>query len=325
MTRALGLISGGLDSLLAARLLQEQGIEVAGISFESPFFSSEKAKKGCEYLGIRLIVADITEELLDILKSPKHGFGKNMNPCIDCHALMIKKAGKVMEDEGFDFIFTGEVLGERPMSQNRESLQTVGRESGYGEFLLRPLSAKKLRATKPELDAKVDRERLLDISGRSRKRQISMAKDYGIKEYPSPAGGCRLTDPGLARRLKDLFDNEDNVAALDARLLGVGRHIRIRKNLKFIVGRNEKDNDIIEQLREESDPMVIIRGYPGPNLIARKNPTNEEITGAAGICAYYSDAPLEEMAEAEISSGGKKLYVRVMPAKIEKFGGNLIK
>ena len=198
MVTGVGLISGGLDSVLATRVLQDQDIRIIGVSFVTPFFGSEKAEKAAAMLDIDLKVIDITKIHLEVVKYPKYGYGKGMNPCIDCHALMFHEAGKVMEEEGADFLFSGEVLGERPMSQNRQSLMIVARRSGCEKLIIRPLSAKLLPETLPEREGKVNREKLLDIEGRSRKRQMELVDHYGITEYAQPAGGCLLTVPGYA-------------------------------------------------------------------------------------------------------------------------------
>ena len=195
MTRALAMISGGLDSTLAAKLISDQGIEVIGICFKSYFFGEENAKRMCEQIGIRLEVIDFSKEHFEMVKDPKHGRGKNMNPCIDCHAMMMNYSGKLLEKFNADFIITGEVLNQRPMSQNKQALNVVKKESGFANKILRPLCALNLEPTEMELNGLVDREKLLKISGRSRKIQMELAEQWGIKDYPSPAGGCRLTEP----------------------------------------------------------------------------------------------------------------------------------
>ena len=205
--KAISLFSGGLDSQLAVRLIQNQGIVVTGINFSSPFFGADKrTERAAHDLGIDLRVEPVGEEYLErVLKNPVYGYGKNMNPCIDCHAFMFRKAGDLMEELGASFIITGEVLGQRPMSQNRSALNAVDKLSGYKGYIVRPLSARLLEATVPEKEGWIQRELLLDISGRSRTRQMKLAEEYGIKEYPSPAGGCLLTEQNFARRLKKNF------------------------------------------------------------------------------------------------------------------------
>ena len=224
--RALGLCSGGLDSILAGVLLREQGVEVEWITFETPFFSAMKARRAARITGIPLTVQNITADYLPMLKDPPCGYGQHMNPCMDCHALMFKKAGEVMREKGFDFLFSGEVLGQRPMSQTKPSLRYVEKNSGWDGYILRPLSAKNLPETIPEKNGLVDREKLLDLSGRSRKPQMKLAEQYGIKDYPSPAGGCLLTDKSFSKRLKDLFEHQGTYTENELFLLRFGRHFR---------------------------------------------------------------------------------------------------
>ena len=211
MTRALAMISGGLDSILAAKLIKDQGIEVIGICFKSYFFNEENAIKMTKQIGIRLEVVDFSEEQFEVVKNPKHGWGKNMNPCIDCHALMMKHSGRLLEEFNADFIITGEVLNQRPMSQNRQALNIVKKESGFSNKILRPLCALNLDPTEMELNGLVDREKLLKISGRSRKPQMELAEKWGIKEYPSPAGGCKLTEPNYSIRLRDALNRNEMI------------------------------------------------------------------------------------------------------------------
>jgi len=294
MTTAIGLISGGLDSILAARIILEQGIEVQGISFLTPFFSSQGAERAAQAVGIPLQVLDITEPHLAMLRNPRHGYGHNMNPCIDCHILMLKEAGGVMEVAGADFLFTGEVLGQRPMSQNKASLRVVERESGYEGLILRPLSAQLLPETMPEQEGKVDREQLLAIKGRSRKRQIELADRYHITAYLSPAGGCLLTDPIFSRRLRDLFGYHEQVHIRDIELLKIGRHLRFSPAIKVIVGRHAQDNERIVVLAAPGDDLLNVEDYPGPLCLIPYGGASEDIAQAASICVRYSDAPPDE-------------------------------
>jgi tRNA-specific 2-thiouridylase len=295
VTRTIGLISGGLDSILAVKILHEQGLEVVGVSFTTPFFDSQGAEKAARALGISLRVLDITEPHLDILYNPKHGYGSNMNPCIDCHALMLREAGRVMEEVKGDLLFTGEVLGQRPMSQNKTSLRVVEKESGYAGVVLRPLSAKLLPETMPEKEGKVNREKLLDLKGRSRKRQLELAKRYNITEYLSPAGGCLLTDPIFSRRLRDLFHNQGTFTMRDIELLKVGRNLRISPSVKVIVGRNAEDNEKIFKMFAPGDDLLKVEGYPGPLLLIPYGGALDDVTAAASICVLYSDAPKGEV------------------------------
>jgi len=225
-----------------------------------------------------------------MVRSPKHGYGGNMNPCIDCHTLMLREAGRLMKREGGDFLFTGEVLGQRPMSQNKGALRVVERESGYEGRVLRPLSAQLLAETMPEQEGLVDRERLLAISGRSRKQQLELARHYHITEYLTPAGGCLLTDPIFSRRLRDLFDYQDPVQIRDIELLKVGRHLRLSPTVKMIVGRNARDNERISQLLVPGDDLLKVEEYPGPLCLIPYGGSLDDAIKAAAICIRYSDA-----------------------------------
>ncbi|MBW2039943.1 MAG: tRNA 4-thiouridine(8) synthase ThiI [Deltaproteobacteria bacterium] len=311
MTKAIGLISGGLDSILAAKIILEQGIEVVGASFSTPFFGSQGAERAAKELGVLLRLLDITEPHLAILRHPKHGYGNNMNPCIDCHALMLREAGRVMEQVGGDFIFTGEVLGQRPMSQSKAALKVVERESGYEGHILRPLSAKLLPETIPEKEGKVDREKLLDIEGRSRKRQMELSKRYHIRDYLSPAGGCLLTEPVFSRRMRDLFQQRGPFKIRDIELLKVGRHLRLSPDVKVIVGRYAEDNEKILRMTAPVDDLLKVEGYPGPLLLIPNGGALEDIKRAASICVRYSDAPKEEVITVIWRKNGKEKEVQI--------------
>jgi tRNA U34 2-thiouridine synthase MnmA/TrmU len=307
----MGLISGGLDSILAARIIRQQGIEVIGVAFTTPFFGSQGAEQAAEAAGIALRIVDITEAHLQMVRAPRHGYGSNMNPCIDCHALMLREAGGLLEREGGDFLFTGEVLGQRPMSQNKAALRIVERESGYGGRVLRPLSAKLLPETIPEQEGKVERERLLAISGRSRKQQLELARHYHITGYRTPAGGCLLTDLIFARRLRDLFDHQDPLQIRDIELLKIGRHLRFAPLVKMIVGRNAKDNERIAQLLLPGDDLIKVERYPGPLCLIPYGGSEEAIQQAAAICIRYSDAPKQEEIAVLWSRAGEERRVSV--------------
>ncbi|MCJ7663741.1 MAG: tRNA 4-thiouridine(8) synthase ThiI, partial [Desulfobacterales bacterium] len=267
---------------------------------------------------IPLQILDITETHLKMLRSPKHGYGGNMNPCIDCHCLMLQEAGRVMDSEGGDFLFTGEVLGQRPMSQNKGALRVVERESGYEGRVLRPLSAKLLAETIPEQEGKVDRSRLLAISGRSRKQQMELAKRYHITHYLTPAGGCLLTDPGFSRRLRDLFGHPDPVEIRDIELLKIGRHLRFSPAMKVIVGRNAQDNERILGLVAPADDLLKVEGHPGPLVIIPYGGSEDAIQKAASICVRYSDAPKAEEIAVLCSRAGeeKRISVRSCPQSL---------
>lgn len=325
--KAIALFSGGLDSILAAKVILEQGIDVEGITFETPFFSAIKARQAASAISLPLYVLDITEIHLIMLKAPRYGYGKNMNPCIDCHALMLKTAGARMEKTGADFIFTGEVLGQRPMSQTKQSLNLVAKHSGYGDAVLRPLSAKLLPETKMEREGKVDRSRLLDIQGRGRKVQIDMAEHYGIRNYSPPAGGCLLTDVNFSKRLRDLFDHDPAHAIRDIELLKHGRHFRIRDLGKIIIGRDKLDNQAIEALIRDTDAVFHASDGPGPTTLI---PCNIDAAGdmllrlAAGLCALYSGAPADREAGIVCKSGEITRTFSVKPLTREEAADLLI-
>lgn len=238
-------MSGGLDSQLAVRVLERAGAYVETVCFTSPFFGSAQAEKASAALGIRLHVLDFTDDIVSLLSDPPHGFGGAMNPCIDCHAAMIRRAGEKMVSMGFDFVATGEVRGQRPMSQNSQSLLTVEKTSGLKGRLIRPLSALLLEPTIPETEGKIDRTRLLDISGRSRDRQIALAKEFSIVDYPSPAGGCKLTEESYSRRLADLMRHEGLSCRALLSLLHVGRRFRLPGGASVVLGRNGEENALL--------------------------------------------------------------------------------
>jgi tRNA-specific 2-thiouridylase len=289
--RALGLFSGGLDSMLAAAVLRAQDIEVSLLCFVTPFFGAERARGSAAHLGLPLREVDLTEKFLPLIYHPPHGWGRGHNPCIDCHILMVREAGALMVAAGFDFLFTGEVLGQRPMSQNRGSLNLIARESGFADLLLRPLSAKFLKTTQPEAQGWVDRERLLNLSGRGRKRQMALAQEYGITKYPAPAGGCLLTDPGYAARLKELLGHVREASRPDLELLKWGRHFRLAGGAKAVVGRTQRENEAILALRSPGDSWLKVDIYPGPVVLVSGAAAHEDLEEAAGLAAAYSDAP----------------------------------
>jgi tRNA-uridine 2-sulfurtransferase len=292
--KALSVFSGGLDSVLAAETIRRLGIDVLAVFFETPFFTSARAKDTASGVNLPFKIIDITDRHLEVVKNPPHGYGGNMNPCIDCHALMFRIAGEMMEEEDASFIITGEVLGQRPMSQHRGALSIVDRQSGMEGLILRPLSARLMPVTIPEEKGWVRREDLLNFSGRSRKPQIALAKKLGITKYPSPGGGCLLTESIFSRRLKDLMLSSPLFKARDIELLKVGRHFRINSNTKIIVGRDEDENNIITSLATEDDLLLITPSVPGPAVLA-SGEINPEIEGlAAAIAVTYSDIKTNE-------------------------------
>jgi len=311
----IALVSGGLDSVLAVKVLQEQNIDIIGVAFETPFFDARRARLAAEEIGIPLMVLNITDDHMVMLRAPRYGYGKNLNPCIDCHMMMLAKAGEKMKELGADFISTGEVLGQRPMSQNKQSLHIVASRSGYGDYVIRPLSAKLLPETIPEKEGKVDRERLLDIQGRSRKPQLEMAKRYGIEAYSSPAGGCLLTDPGFSRRLKDLLDHAGDVKLRDIELLKFGRHLRLNADTKILIGRKERENKAIENLSGPDDCLVKVRDFPGPTVLIPGGCDEETLMRVASFCAVYSDAPKDSDVVATCRNGNTTRFITVRAAE----------
>jgi tRNA U34 2-thiouridine synthase MnmA/TrmU len=322
--RALGLISGGLDSMLAVRLLQDQGIEMTGIAFQTPFFGPESARNAAIQMGIPLRVVDIGASHLKMLRSPRYGYGRQMNPCIDCHALMLQTAGQIMEAEGFDFLATGEVVGQRPMSQRRDALVSVDKLSGYAGYILRPLSAGLLPVTIPERQGKVDRQRLLRISGRSRKQQMALAVHYGIHDYPSPAGGCLLTNPGFAARLRDLFSTQGNVDLRDVELLKQGRHLRLPQGSRVVVGRIHADNVRLRELARPEDIIMKVDEVPGPTALLPGGATAADVEVAAAVVAAYSDAATGTEASIAVSMGQTTRIMTVVVRPKEEYREMLI-
>ena len=321
--RALGLCSGGLDSTLAGLVLRKQGIGVEWITFETPFFSSKKAIKASERTGIPLTVKNIFDAYLTMLRNPPCGYGKHMNPCLDCHALMFRIAGELMTEKSFDFLFSGEVLGQRPMSQTKPSLRYVEKHSGFDGYILRPLSAKNLPETIPEKEGWVDRELLYDFYGRSRKPQIQLAKEFNITEYPAPAGGCLLTDKGYAKRLRDLFEHQKTTTEAELHLLKYGRHFRINEETKFIVGRTQHDNEkIINYRNPAKDTLLKVRKIPGPVVLIPNGADEASVHLAASICIGYSKAKTETTQEVKVVTAKGKETIKVKgvsPGEVKKY------
>jgi len=297
MTKALAMVSGGLDSILAAKLIKEQGIEVIGICFRSYFFNEENAKRMTKQIGIQLEVIDFSKEHFEMVRDPKHGWGKNMNPCIDCHSMMMRYSGELLEKFNADFIITGEVLNQRPMSQNRSALDVVKKQSGFSDKILRPLCAKNLKETQMEIDGLVDREKLLDYSGRNRKPQMALAEKWGIKDYPSPAGGCKLTEPNYSIRLKEILDTKKDVTEKDIHLLKYGRHFASENKTKIIVSRTGEEGEQIKQLLNIKDMMFFTSKFNGAMVIIPEgnNPTEDDLVFACRLATRYSKGKDEEL------------------------------
>jgi tRNA-specific 2-thiouridylase len=273
--KAVGLLSGGLDSTLAAKLVLEQGIDVYAINFTSPFCTCTPKKAGCaavvtavkELGGIALKQVALRDEYLEMVRNPKHGYGSGMNPCLDCRIMKIKKAGEYMRRIGASFLFTGEVLGQRPMSQHGRAMDIIDRESGFMGYILRPLSAARLEPTEPELNGLVDRSKLLGITGRSRKTQISLAGEKGINNYPCPAGGCLLTDSHFAKKMRDYLAFTKRPFVQDIPLLKIGRHFRLHNGDKVIVARNGHESKSLKDLCRPGDHLLAPLSFSGPSVV----------------------------------------------------------
>ena len=304
--KAVALISGGLDSLLAARVVMEQGVHVEGINFYTGFCveghthairKKDRARPkrnnalwSAEQLGIKLHIVDIIEDYKDVVINPKHGYGSNLNPCLDCKIFMVNKACEWIEANGFDFIITGEVVGQRPMSQRKDTLPVIARDSGAGERLVRPLCAKNLPPTLPETEGWVDREKLYGFNGRSRKPQIALAKQFGFEDFAQPAGGCCfLTDKQYSVKLADLWSSRGSreYDLDDIMLLKVGRHLRPRPHFKLIVGREEGENRFLEGYRKRFI-HIIPTSHTGPLVLLDGEPGADDIELAARLTARFS-------------------------------------
>ena len=293
--KAITLLSGGLDSALATKMILKQGIELEALNFLTVFCNCTNRGETCmasrkvvDALGIPLKVFNVSEEYLDVVKHPKHGYGRNMNPCIDCRIFMLKKTKTYMEESKAAFIITGEVLGQRPMSQRKDAMRLIEKEAGLEGFILRPLSAKVLPITIPEREGWIDREKLLSLQGRSRKPQIKLAEDFSIHDYPCPAGGCLLTDPGFARRMKDLMVHDPEFTLNDVHLLKMGRHFRLSPEVKLVVGRDNEENQKIQTFAQKRDILLRFSQIPGPLSLLRGKFEGGEIKRAAAVLARYS-------------------------------------
>ena len=314
---ALGLLSGGLDSQLAVRLLQRQGITVRTIVFNNPFYDISAAVKAAAALEVPLRIYDFTDAILALIKNPPHGFGKCMNPCIDCHALMLRRAGDLLAEEGCRFLFTGEVLNERPMSQTRRALQTVAADSAYADLVLRPLSALSLPPVKPEREGWVDRQQLLNLNGRRRTTQFALAREFGLQSYPSPAGGCLLTEPNFCSRLRELQAHEGLGNRRHVERLRAGRHFRLPSGGKFILGRDEADNHrIADMLTADDYAIVVPDGGNGPTGMLEVADGEQALREAAAIFACYVKCPSQATTAVEIRRDGqflKRLQIAPLP------------
>ena len=325
MPKALALVSGGLDSSLAVALIQDQGIPVHGLSFVSLFCAARSPDgrtlasiHSARQLGFPITVINNSREMLDMVKRPAYGRGKRMNPCIDCRIHTLTAARELMAEFGCDFVITGEVLGERPMSQRRQPMDMVRKRSGLGGLLLRPLSAKLLDPTIPEERGWVDRERLIAIEGRSRKPQMALAERFGIRDYPAPAGGCLLTDPGFSRRTADLLEHDPDATLNDVHLLKVGRRVRLRPEVECVVGRDERENHVIESYSLPGDALMEAAAFPGPLTLVRGAWDPADLRLAAAVTARYGKGRNEKEVRVNWRSpAGADGHMVVAPAQEE--------
>ena len=296
--KVVALLSGGLDSQLAVRMMQEKGFDVSAVAIRTPFCDFD-CGRGCGFeireradqLDVNLKTVYLGDEYIEMLKHPKYGRGAGFNPCVDCRAMMFEAAKKEMKRIGADFVISGEVLGQRPMSQHRRALRTIESESEMDGEIVRPLSGGLLPPTKPEQDGLIRREDLGKIKGRSRKPQLAMAKQYGIENPPNAGGGCLLTDPSFGLRAKDLFEHTETPSINDIELLKVGRQHRLDRSTKMIVGRNSAENGTISMLAMPGDILLEARDYVGPTTILRGETAEEYVLLAASVTLKYSDAP----------------------------------
>lgn len=334
--KAIGIVSGGLDSALAVALIKRQGMEILGLHFFNGFspnairsevagpeplnaFIEGKAAALNDSLGIPVEIVDISGEYLDLLISPEHGYGSQVNPCIDCRIDMLRKAARRMSTEGAEFVFTGEVLGQRPMSQHRGAMNTVERESGLPGRLVRPLSARLLPETIPEKEGLLDRSLLLDIQGRSRKRQMALAEEYGVTGYSQPAGGCTLTDENYGRKFMEMLGHEgaSGISRRMAVLLAIGRHFRFAGGARVIVGRNITENQYIEK-NFSRDWLAEPVECPGPTTLVLGEPVRDDLEKAAAFTARYSDGKNESSVPIRIAKDGEELLFDIPPASDEE-------
>ena len=301
--KVVALLSGGLDSQLAIKMMQEQGFDVSAVAIKTPFCDFD-CGRGCGFeireraddLDVNLKTVYLGDEYIEMLKHPKHGIGAGFNPCIDCRSMMFDAAKKHMEEIGAEFIISGEVLGQRPMSQHAPALRTIENESNLVGKIVRPLSAALLPETDPEKDGLIKRENLGMIRGRTRRNQLDMAKKYGIENPPNAGGGCLLTEPHFGIKAKDLFSHTENPTINDIDLLKIGRHFRLDEETKFIVGRNKDENEMIKAISLPGDILLEAKDFVGPVSILRGSNAKKHLKFASSITLRYSDAPNDEQA-----------------------------
>jgi len=324
--KVVALLSGGLDSQLAVRMMQEQGFEVSAVAIKTPFCDFD-CGRGCGFeireraddLNVNLKTVYLGDEYIEMLKHPKYGIGAGFNPCIDCRAMMFNAAKKHMDEIGAEFIISGEVLGQRPMSQHGPALRTIEKESGLIGKIVRPLSAALLPETDPEKNGLIKRENLGMIKGRTRRAQLDMAKKYGIENPPNAGGGCLLTDPTFGLRAKDLFAHTETPTINDIDLLKIGRHFRFDEQTKFVVGRNKDENEMIKAIALPGDILFQARDHMGPVSILRGKNVDVYVKFASSITLRYSDAPKGEQASVIINKDNTKKEISTQHAEEESY------
>ena len=323
--KALALLSGGLDSTVAIKVVQEAGIDIEAINFTSPFCRCSGAAGGCgaaataaKQLGVKLHYQKCGEEYLRIVENPPHGYGKRLNPCLDCRIHKFKLAKQKMDEIGASFLVTGEVIDQRPNSQRKDALDIVERDSGLRGYILRPLCAKHLRPTIPEEQGWIDRAKLMDIKGRGRTRQIELAQDYGISDYPCPGGGCLLTYEEYSKKVKDLIEHEGRLNLHSVNLLRFGRHLRLSPAVKLIIGKDELENEQIKKSATEADTLLELAVLEGPTTLYIGPPDPELLKLAATMTAGYSHASAGDLIKVNLTRGGHSEELTVKPLSREE-------
>ncbi len=313
--KAIALFSGGLDSMLAVLYMQKLGYEVVPIFFESPFYPATKARHGAKVAGLKIEIVDITKDLIEVIKNPRYGFGKHMNPCIDCHGMMFRKAAEMLEKFNADFIISGEVLGQRPMSQRQDAMNAVAKLSGVKELLVRPLCQKFIPDTKPITEGWVNKEEMLDFQGRGRHRQLAMAEEYKLKDFEMPGGGCLLTDRQVSQKVADLLEY-NQLSPRYLKFLQQGRRVRISENLLLIVTRTKYESDYITP-RLEDELVIKAVDIAGPlGVLLGEDVTIDQIKLAGRVILSYINKLESPTAEVEYGEKFKltnKIEVSPLP------------
>lgn len=317
MAKALALFSGGLDSTLAILTVLRQGVEVMAVTFThfGMALAVENLFSVAKRFGFDVKLCPLSDKFIEIVRNPEFGYGKNINPCVDCKILMLKEAKVLMNAVGADFIVTGEVLGQRPMSQRKDILYLIDKKAAVKGYVLRPLSAKLLEITFPESKGIINRDMLYGFNGRSRKPQMSLAREFAFTDYPQPAGGCLLTEPNYAPRLKDLLTYNSHIDAKDLSLLKLGRHFRFSPSCKIIVGRDKAENRAIAALAGDKDYLLEVKGSGSPLTLVTGEVTAEALEVAASICARYSDAKRLPFVDVSVLKDGLKYVIKAKPAE----------